>query len=146
MPVITSGSQEGLFFDADEIGPWVCEGTGGTWVSGRGTAIGRRVRGSLVAGVLYEDWNGANVSCHIRGHGNWASKRFLWAIFDYPFNQLGVRRITCLVDSANTVSNHFVQRLGFSLECSLAGATPSGNLNIYRMWRDDCRYLRYPHG
>ncbi len=136
----------GLCFDAEEIGPWVCEGTGGTWVPGRGTAIGKRRCGRIVAGVLYEDWNGANVSCHIRGEGNWASRDFLRIIFDYPFNQLGVRRITCLVDSANTVSNHFVTRLGFSLECSLAEATPRGNLNIYRMKRDECRFLRSPYG
>lgn len=146
MPVITSGSLEGLSFDAEEIGPWVCDGTGGTWISGRGTAIGRLSGGRLVAGVLYEDWNGANVVCHIRGIGNWATRDYLRIIFDYPFNQLGVRRITCPVDSSNTVSNHFVSRLGFSLECSLVGATPSGNLNIYRMTRDECRFLRLPHG
>lgn len=146
MPAITSGNLDGLSFDADEIGPWVADGTGGTWAPGRGSAIGRKVSGRLVAGVLYEDWNGANVSCHIRGEGNWATRHFLWLIFDYPFNQLKVRRITCLVDSANTVSNHFVQRLGFSLECSLDGATPRGNLNIYRMWRDECRFLRLRHG
>lgn len=146
MHATISGSPVNLCFDAEEIGPWVCDGTGGTWVSGRGTAIGRKVGGRLVAGVLYEDWNGANVSCHIRGDGNWANREFLWAIFAYPFNQLGVRRLTGLVDSANKVANEFNLRLGFVLECSLVGATPSGNLNIYRMTRDECRFLRLPHG
>ncbi len=142
MPVITFGSLDDLCFDAEEVGPWVCEGTRGTWTPQRGTAIGRKVDGRLVAGVIYEDWNGANVSCHIRGIGNWASKTFLWAIFDYPFNQLGVRRLTGLSDSANIRANEFIKRLGFSLECSLAGATPGGDLNIYRMTREECRYLR----
>ena len=49
-----------VIFDADLIGPWVCEKTGGTWIKGRGTAIGKlNQNGDLVAGVLYEDWNKA---------------------------------------------------------------------------------------
>ena len=132
-----------LCLDAEIVGPWVASRTGGTWSPGRGTAIGKLDdQGKLIAGVLYEDWNGANIVCHIAGEGNWASRRFLNVIFDYPFNQLEVRRITVPVGSTNIKSIHLVTRMGFALESTLAQAIPGGNLLLYRMFRSECQYLR----
>lgn len=132
-----------LCLDAEIVGPWVATRTGGTWSPGRGTAIGKLDdQGNLIAGVLYEDWNGANIMCHIAGEGNWASRRFLNVIFDYPFNRLKVRRITVPVGSTNIKSIHLVTRMGFALESTLAQAIPSGNLLLYRMFRSECQYLR----
>ena len=128
--------------DAHIIGPWVSERTGGTWVAGRGTAIGKVNDGAIQAGALYEDWNGANIMCHIAGQGNWATKNFLWMLFDYPFNQLGVKRITAPVASTNVKSINLVTRMGFKLECTLAQATPDGDMFLFRMFRDECKYLR----
>jgi RimJ/RimL family protein N-acetyltransferase len=132
-----------LCLDASIVGPWVCERAGGTWTPGRGTAIGKinEATGELQAGVLYEDWNGANVICHIAGEGNWATRKFLNVIFDYPFNQIKAKRITVPVPSTNIKSINLVSRMGFELECTLAQATPSGNLHLFRMFRDECRYL-----
>ena len=132
-----------LCLDAELVGPWVASRTGGTWSPGRGTAIGKLDdQGNLIAGVLYEDWNGANIVCHIAGEGNWASRQFLNVIFDYPFNQLEVRRITVPVGSTNIKSIHLVTRMGFALESTLAQAIPDGNLLLYRMFRSECQYLR----
>jgi RimJ/RimL family protein N-acetyltransferase len=137
-----------LCLDASIVGPWVCKRAGGTWTPGRGTAIGKinEATGDLQAGVLYEDWNGANVVCHIAGEGNWATKSFLNVIFDYPFNQMGVKRITVPVASDNFKSINLVSRMGFTLECTLAQATPEGDLHLFRMWRDDCQYIRGKYG
>jgi RimJ/RimL family protein N-acetyltransferase len=82
------------------------------------------------------------VVCHIAGEGNWATREYLATIFDYPFRQLGVRRITVPVDSINSQSIRLVERMGFSLESVLREATPSGNLLLYCMFRDECRFLR----
>jgi len=131
-----------LCLDASIVGPWVCERAGGTWVPGRGTAIGKLNEGKLQAGVLYEDFNKANVMCHIAGEGNWATRDYLNVIFDYPFNQLSVKRITVPVASDNIKSINLVSRMGFTLECTLAQATPEGDLHLFRMWRDDCQYIK----
>lgn len=129
--------------DAALIGPWVSERTGGTWTAGRGSAIGKVAPdGTIYAGALYEDWNGANIVCHIAGEGNWATRGFLSVIFDYPFNRLCVRRITVPVASTNVKSINLVTRMGFTLECTLAQATPDGDLHLFRMFRDDCKYLK----
>ena len=136
-----------LTFDAEVVGPWVVARGGGTWFPGRGTAIGKlNESGELVAGVLYEDWNGANIVCHIAGEGNWATKEFLHIIFDYPFNQLGVKRITAPNASYNATSINLVKRMGFELECTLTQATPRGDLLLFRMFRDDCRFLKGRYG
>lgn len=125
------------------IGPWVCERGGGTWIAGRGQAIGLMRSGKLIAGVLYEDWNRAHVVCHIAGEGNWASSReYLRVIFDYPFRQLKVRRITVPVAESNRIARRFVERLGFVFEASLKDAHPEGDLIIYKMTPDQCRWLK----
>jgi RimJ/RimL family protein N-acetyltransferase len=131
-----------LIFDASIVGPWVSEKTGGTWCAGRGQAIGKLTDGKLVAGVLYEDFNGANVVCHIAGKGQWADRRFLAVIFDYPFNQLKVRRITVPVDGKNIKSQKLVEHMGFVLESRLEQATLDSDLLLYRLFKDDCKYLK----
>lgn len=130
-----------LCLDASRVGPWVCERAGGTWVPGRGTAIGRLVDGELVAGVLYEDFTHANIVCHIAGVGNWATKGYLGAIFHYPFAQLKVRRITVPVCSTNLRSIALVTRMGFTIEARLSRATPAGDLLLFAMFKDECRFL-----
>jgi RimJ/RimL family protein N-acetyltransferase len=117
------------------------------WTRGRGTAIGRLKDGELVAGVLYEDYTKANIVCHIAGNDGWATRGFLGLIFNYPFEQLGVKRITAPVHSNNEKSILLMTRLGFTLEAVLAQAIPEGDLLIYRMFKSECRFLedRY-HG
>jgi RimJ/RimL family protein N-acetyltransferase len=134
-------------FDAELVGPWVSAKTGGMWTRGRGTAIGRLKDGELVAGVLYEDYTKANIVCHIAGNDGWATRGFLGLIFNYPFEQLGVKRITAPVHSNNEKSILLMTRLGFTLEAVLAQAIPEGDLLIYRMFKSECRFLedRY-HG
>lgn len=124
------------------VGPWVCERAGGSWVNGRGSAIGLEHAGELIAGVLYEDWNGAHVVCHIAATGNWASRQYLGTIFDYPFNQLGVNRITVPVESANQACIRMVRHMGFEQEATLLRAGRTGDLLLFRLFKNDCRYLK----
>lgn len=100
-------------------------------------------KNNLVAGVAYAEWNGVNVVCHIASDGTkrWLTREFLWTIFDYPFNQLGCKRITVCVGSGNAASRKFVVHLGFSEEATLFGAHPTGDILIYRMTRKECRWI-----
>ena len=130
-----------ICIDAALIGPWVCARAGGEWNPGSGTAIGWIKEQQLVAGVLYCDWNGAQVVCHIAGIGNWLKRRFLWAMFDYPFNQLKVKRISAPVADSNHRCKRFLEHLGFEREANLRDAHPDGDLIIYRMTADQCRWI-----
>jgi RimJ/RimL family protein N-acetyltransferase len=133
-------------FDAEIVGPWVSSKTNGDWCKGRGTAIGKVSGDKLVAGVLYEDFTGSNVVCHIAGEGQWASRDFLWLIFDYPFNQLKVKRITCPVGSTNAKCIGLMEAMGFTIEANLSQAIPDGDLFLFRMFRDECKYLKDRYG
>ena len=130
--------------DASWIGPWVCERGGGSWQEGRGCALGLTdSNDGLIAGVLYEDWNGAQIICHIAGVGNWSSCRaYMRAIFAYPFRQLKAKRITAPVASCNLKAQRFVERLGFVRESTLTDAHPDGDIFIYKMTPDKCRWLK----
>lgn len=125
---------------------WVARRTNEFGSFGTDIGIGWQRDGRLVAGVAYADWNGPNVVCHIAADGKyWATRAYLRTIFDYPFNQLKVNRITVCVGEGNRASRRFVEHLGFILEAELAGAHSTGHLRIYRLWRDECRYLKAPY-
>ena len=130
-----------------QVVEWVAKRTNEFGGFGTDIGIGWMRGGLIVAGVAYADWNGPNVVCHIASDGrrHWATRQYLWTIFDYPFNQLKVKRITVCVGEGNRASRRFVEHLGFTLEAELAGAHPTGALRIYRQMRDECRYLKEPY-
>lgn len=130
-----------LCLDSHVVGPWVCQRAGGQWVEGSGAAIGWVSKGRLTAGVLYCEWNGANVVVHMAGEGNFLTRKYLYTIFDYPFNQLKVKRVTLPIASSNKKAIRFVKHLGFELEATLQDAHPSGDLLLFKMTRDECRWL-----
>lgn len=123
---------------------WVAAQTSEFGNFGTEVGIGWEKDGRLVAGVAYANWNGVNVECHIASDRSkrWLTKRFLWTIFDYPFNQLGADRITVCVGQGNRDSTRFVEHLGFILEARLKAAHPTGDLLIFCMKRQDCRFIQ----
>lgn len=132
--------------DDEFVGQAVIEKTGGKWYKGRGKALGNVLNGKLVSGSLYQDFNGVNVVCHMFGEGNWATRDYLHAIFDYPFNVMGVRRITAPIHSANKRCISMVQKMGFELEATLHQENPDGDLLIFKLLKEKARYLRSDHG
>lgn len=135
---------DGIIFDPGVIGPWVCErATESNYTPGTAQAIGKVKGGQVVAGVLYQDFNGVNMFCHIAGEGQgWLDRRFLSIIFHYPFIQLKARRITGVVPSINERARRFNERLGFEQEATLLDAHPGGDLIIYVMTANKCRWLK----
>lgn len=127
-----------IITDAEIVGPWVANKAGWTWTPGRGTAIGLLLDG-LAAGVIYEEYSGTNVFCHIAAEK--LCPKFMRVIFYYPFIQLGCKRITGPVVSTNTKARRFVERLGFEVEATLDHAHRDGDLIIYRMWKEKCTWL-----
>lgn len=126
-----------------EVVEWVARKTNEFGSFGSETGIGWSKDGAIVAGVVYADWNGPNVVCHIASDGSrrWLNRTYLWAMFDYPFNQLKANRITVCIGHGNTASRNFVVHLGFELETTLQAAHPTGDLYIYRMWKKGCQWI-----
>lgn len=107
------------------------------------TAIGLEEGGDLLAGVVYEGYNGSNIMMHVAASPGrrWMTRTFLHFAFWYPFEQLGCARVTGLVPDDNLQAAAFDEHLGFTLEATLREAHPTGDLLVYRMFRRDCRWL-----
>lgn len=119
------------------------EKAGGRWVEGN-TGIGIEENGILQVGIMYEGFTGENGSIimHSRCDNPKAtSKRFYWMIFDYPFNQLKVRRCTVYINTNNVHAIALDRRLGFKYEATLENYFPDGDAVIYRMYRHECRWI-----
>jgi len=133
-----------IVFDKDAVGHFVCSKIPGMkWVPDQFTAVGRQENGRIVAGALYENYNGVNVFIHIAGEGkHFLDNESLFVVFDYPFNQLKVKRITGMISHNNFIARRFAEKMGFQLEHTMKDAAPDGHICIYRMFREDCKYLK----
>lgn len=126
-------------YDEYLVGPWVCARAGGRFDS-LCTGIGLLEDGELIAGVLYNGCNGRSVSAHIAIDGQ-ITREFLQRIFDYPFKQLRVNVIIGTVDSENLAARRFDEKLGFKLLSVIPDAGPKGDMCVYVMRAEDCRWL-----
>lgn len=106
-------------------------------------ALGLLRGGRLVAGVIYNCFGGVNVNMHIGAEdgSRWMTRQFLHAAFDYPFNQLNLRRATACVHSGNRKAKPFVENLGFEHEGTMKHYYTDGDMLLYGMLREKCRFL-----
>lgn len=129
------------------VGQWVCERVGGRFDPSSATAIGYERNGALVAGVMFDNFNGRSIAMHVAGQGmHWFRPEFAQACFGYAFGQLGVRKVLGMVDSENAAARRFDEHLGFVLEHAVANAGKHGDLLIYSMTPEQCRWLGAAHG
>jgi RimJ/RimL family protein N-acetyltransferase len=127
----------------DEVIEWVAKRTNEYGNFGAATGIGVKKDGELIGGVVYNEWNGVNCCMHTAAVAGapWLSRTTLFAFFHYPFIQLGCNRVTALVGQGNIKSRKLVFGVGFRIEAHLEGAHPTGDLIVYAMWRDRCRWI-----
>ena len=128
-----------------EVGEWVCSHTGGGYHEARSNALGLRKDGELVAGVVYENWNGRSVVCHIAFMGR-LTPSYLAAVFDYPFNVCGVDKIIAPVSSGNSKALRLVGKMGFTEEARIHNADTDGDIVFLTMARESCRFLGRRYG
>lgn len=103
-----------------------------------------RRHGEIVAGVIYENFNGHNVWMHVAAAPgrHWLTRGYLRAVFEHPFNTLGAKQIFLWANESNAEARRFDEHLGFKLHALIEGAGKDGETAvIYRMKREDCRYV-----
>lgn len=108
------------------------------------SAIGLRRRGELIAGVVFEGFNGQNIWMHVGAApgGRWLTRGYLRACFRYAFEICGVQRVSGYVEASNLGARRFDEHLGFREEARLVGAAKDGgDVLLYVMWRKDCPYV-----
>ena len=133
-----------LTTDDNRIGEWVTARAGGDWVPGSGRCLALLEDEKIVAGVIYDTFNGANICLHVAALPEaraFSGARFRWAMFVYPFLHLKVKRLTGIFPSANIRVQQLALRLGFEFETALKDAHPKGDLLVYVMYPDKCPWI-----
>ncbi|MEM8791023.1 MAG: GNAT family protein [Pseudomonadota bacterium] len=134
-----------VLFGADKlVSDWVAERLEYDEFHQNARALGVIREGNIVAGVVYYDFNQSNIFGAIAAveGSRWADRGTLFRIFEYPFDQLRVNRITCVIAESNTKSMKLCTQMGFRFEARHEGAAHDGGAMIsMRMFRDDCRWI-----
>lgn len=128
------------------VGHWVFERIGGKYNEAEGIAFGRISNCRLIGGVCFDSFNGNSIAMHCAGEGNWLSRELLFEAFYYPFEFLKVKKIIGPVSSVNTRAQKLDENLGFVLEATIKDAARYGDLLIYTMTKDQCRFLGVKYG
>ena len=126
-------------------GHWTAEKIEGGYNEARSRSIGLKKDGEFVAGVIYENWNRRSITCHIAISGRLTPK-YLWAIFDYPFRVCDVKKIIVPVDATNSKSVKLVKKMGFTEEARIKNGMANGDLILYTLAKNDCKYLGERYG
>jgi hypothetical protein len=127
-----------------EVGHWTMARTEGAYNPDRSVAIGLEKDGELVAGTVYEMWNGRSVVCHI----TWdqITPAYLAAVYDYPYNVANVDKIIGPISSNHTRALKLVTKMGFSEEARIKDGAPDGDIVFMTQTPDRCRYLEPRYG
>jgi len=113
------------------------------------TAIGFAKDGKIIGGVVYHNYRPPSIEMSIATiDPRWCTRKVLEQCFTYPFIQLGVKRITTLVDATNQPVRAFNERIGFVHEATLRDALHDGDAALFRMLPEECKWIvaRKKHG
>jgi RimJ/RimL family protein N-acetyltransferase len=117
----------------------------GTW-----SPVGRSVIGELNENgsprwaAVYDHYEPAgSIQLHIAiDNPKYVTRQAIQRVFEYPFNELGVKKVLGIVNSTNEAALTFDMRLGFTVEAVISDAYDMGSMYILSMTREQCRWLR----
>lgn len=131
--------------DVHFLGPWVWDQMGcSIWVHEGKTAIGRVEGGDIKWAVVYDHYeSGGSIQIHTAiSDPKYVSRQAILAIFEYPFLELGVKKLLATVNSENAAALSLDLRLGFQIETVIKDAYEMGDMYILSMTLDQCHWLR----
>ena len=99
--------------------------------------------GERLGGVVFSHFTGESIAIHSASWAeHWVNRDLLFVTFDYPFNQLGVKRIFGQVPEDNWRARKFNENLGFKYVARIEGVFPGDvACMVMRMDREGCRFL-----
>jgi hypothetical protein len=127
----------------ERIGAWVAKmvGQGASW--GDFYALGVMSGDDVIAGVVINNYNGANATCHIAIS---QQTKMIVPLFqhvcDYAFVKCGLKRLTGMVPTNEPHIIEFDKHLGFEEEFVMKDGAPGADMQVLVMRPDNCRWLR----
>lgn len=109
--------------------------------------IGQEKDGKIVAVFGFNNFTANSCQIHVASVGEyWFSKELLFAMFDYPFNKVKVKVIMATVYKGNIKSLNFCRKLGFVQVGDIPYGHAKGDLIVFAMKRNQCRWLQQGEG
>lgn len=107
-------------------------------------SICRHKGGRRLGGVVFQNYTGESIAMHSAAWDpHWINRDMLFVTFDYPFNQLGVKRVFGQVPESNEHAYAFNIKFGFKPVARIEGVYPHNVACIVMcMEREDCRMLK----
>lgn len=112
---------------------------------GNYTTLGIIRNDKLVCGVLYSNWRPEIDIWMTIGaiDPKWCNRTSLREIFNYPFEELGLRRVTALIAKKNKRSRRLVEGVGFKYEGNARNYMKNGDdCIIYGMLKKECKWIK----
>lgn len=135
-----------VLFGADRaVTKWVAARIPGFQIASEAKALGVVKDGQLVAGIVYERFNGVHIEASIAAlpDVSWASRGTLFSMFHYPFGTLGCQVISVIVPMSNLASINLASKLGFEPEAIIRFAAHDGSdILVMKMYRKNCRWIQ----
>ena len=128
------------------------DGTVATWLKSRGferialmRLMGFIHKRKIIGAVGWYNYDPPDISIQIYTESpRWATKKTLFWMFHYPFEELGCTRITGVMDSNNKHGLNVALRLGWRVEgFKRKGAADGTDRTYIGMLKDECRWLNY---
>lgn len=114
-------------------------------------ALGQYDGLEMTAGVIYHGQTLCDIGASIAvSPKHKLSRRFVCAMFHFPFIEMSKRRITVCIRPSNSKSQNLARKLGFKYEGMKRKAYPDGeDMLIFGMLKEECKWLqiarRYGH-
>jgi RimJ/RimL family protein N-acetyltransferase len=127
------------------LGQWLCDRIGYTPTRDF-MCIGQwdDDKNELIGVVGYDGWSENMVEMHSAGEPGtyWLTKELLYRAFKFPFEGYGMKAIISRVSTGNPVAVKMNIGLGFKEQCRIRDGADDGDLIIFAMHRDECRWLK----
>lgn len=100
--------------------------------------------GSIAAVAIFNNFHEHDLEISIASDGErkWLDRRFLRAVFGYPFKMLQLKRVTGIVEEDNTAALDMDQRLGFVQEGRLRKWFGDKDGIVFGMLAEECKWLK----
>ena len=143
-PEYLRGSEDQIVINDPTDGHEIAEHAGSAFNPKVNISICRHKHGRRLGGVVFQNYTGESIAMHSAGWDpHWINRDMLFVCFDYPFNQLGVKRIFGQVAESNDHAYTFNVKMGFKYIARIEGVYRHNVACIVMcMERDDCRMLK----
>jgi RimJ/RimL family protein N-acetyltransferase len=96
-----------------------------------------------LGGIIYSGFTGESIAAHSASWDpHWINRDMIFMCFDYPFNQLGVKRMFGQVPEDNQQALEFNKKMGFKPVARIEGVYRHNIACIVMcLEREDCRLL-----